>query len=265
MESALAKLLIRRGAAASSLGLTVGPTKAYFGLMPAYVPSPASLGAKVVTVFGENHTKQLPSHLATILLLDPETGSLIALMDGRYITEARTAAVSAVSARFLARANAGRLAIIGSGVQARSHLEALQHVRQLTDVRIWSPRPQSRRQFVDDMSPHVPVPIVAADSAEAAVRDADLIVLATSSKTPVVERVPGSAAVSRHVRRHRPVSEDGAGARAAEPAVCRFQGCRARESGDVVMNTPKGFRRPPCARIGELVPAASPDGRAMRT
>ena len=187
MESALAKFSSGEVLQPVRSVLTVGPTKAYFGLMPAYVPSPASLGAKVVTVFGENHKKQMPSHLATILLLDPETGSLIALMDGRYITEARTAAVSAVSARFLARANAGRLAILGSGVQARSHLEALQHVRQLTDVRIWSPRPQSRRQFVDDMSPHVPVPIVATESAEAAVRDADLIVLATSSTTPVVE------------------------------------------------------------------------------
>ena len=187
MESALAKFSAGEVLQPVRSVLMVGPTKAYFGLMPAYVPSPASLGAKLVTVFGENHKKQLPSHLATILLLDPETGSLIALMDGRYITEARTAAVSAVSARFLAQANAGKLAIIGSGVQARSHLEALQHVRQLTEVRIWSPRPQSRQQFVDDMSPHVPVPIAAAESAQAAVRDADLIVLATSSKTPVIE------------------------------------------------------------------------------
>src|SRR5688572_12933199 len=159
MESALAKFSSGEVLQPVRSVLMVGPTKAYFGLMPAYVPSPASLGAKLVTVFAENHKKQLPSHLATILLLDPETGSLIALMDGRYITEARTAAVSAVSARFLARANAGRLAMIGSGVQARSHLEALQHVRQLKDVRVWSPRPQSREQFIDDMSPKFSIPI----------------------------------------------------------------------------------------------------------
>ena len=106
MESALAKFSAGEVLQPVRSVLMVGPTKAYFGVMPAYVPSPASLGAKLVTVFGENHKKQLPSHLATILLLDPETGSLIALMDGRYITEARTAAVSAVSARFLARADA---------------------------------------------------------------------------------------------------------------------------------------------------------------
>jgi ornithine cyclodeaminase len=187
MESALAKFSARDVLQPIRSVLTVGPTKAYFGLMPAYVPAPASLGAKLVTVFADNHKKNLPSHLATILLLDPETGALLAMMDGRYITEARTAAVSAVSTRFLGRPDASTLAIIGSGVQARSHLEAYQHVRQLKAVRIWSPSPHSRRQFVDDMSPGFAMPIVAADSAEAAVRGADLIVLVTSSPTPVIE------------------------------------------------------------------------------
>jgi alanine dehydrogenase len=187
MESALAKFSACEVLQPVRSVLTVGPTKAYFGLMPAYIPSPAALGAKLVTVFGENHKKDLPSHLATILLLDPETGALLAMMDGRYITEARTAAVSAVSTRFLGRADASTLAIIGSGVQARSHLEAYLHVRQLKEVRIWSPRPQSRQQFVSDMSPHVSIPIIAADSAEAAVRGADLIVLVTSSPMPVIE------------------------------------------------------------------------------
>ena len=187
MESALAKFSAREVLQPMRTVLTVGPTKAYFGVMPAYIPAPASLGAKLVTVFGENHKRQLPSHLSTIMLLDPETGALLALMDGRYITEARTAAVSAVSARFLAAPGASRLAIIGSGVQARSHLEAYQQVRQLEEVRIWSPNPRSRSQFVDDMSPSVSIPIIAADTAEAAVRGADLIVLVTSSPTPVIE------------------------------------------------------------------------------
>lgn len=187
MEAALAKFSAREVLQPVRSVLTVGPTKAYFGLMPAYVPAPGSLGAKLVTVFGENHTRNLPSHLATILLLDPETGALLALMDGRYITEARTAAVSAVSTRFLGRAAASTLAIIGSGVQARSHLEAYQHVRQIKEVRIWSPRAHSRRQFVDEMSPKAGIPIIAADSAEAAVRGADLVVLVTSSPTPVID------------------------------------------------------------------------------
>jgi len=187
MESALAKFSACEVLQPVRSVLTVGPSKAYFGLMPAYIPAPASLGAKLVTVFGDNPKKHLPSHLATIVLLDPDTGALVALMDGRYITEARTAAVSAVSTRFLGRPEASTLAIIGSGVQARSHLESYQHVRQLTEVRIWSPSAQSRQRFVDEMRPQCPMPIIAADTAEAAIRGADLIVLVTSSPTPVIE------------------------------------------------------------------------------
>ena len=187
MESALAKFSSRDVLQPVRTVLTVGPTNAYYGLMPAYIPAPACMGAKIVTVFGENHKKNLPSHLATILLFDPDTGMLQAILDGRYITEARTAAVSAVSTRFLAKPDASTLAIIGSGVQARSHLEAYQHVRQLKEVRIWSPNPHSRQSFVDDMSPAVHVPIRATDTAEHAVRGADLIVLVTSSPTPVID------------------------------------------------------------------------------
>jgi alanine dehydrogenase len=187
MESALAKFSSKEVLQPVRSVLVVGPTKAYYGLMPAYIPSPASMGAKIVTVFGENHKKNLPSHLATILLFDPDTGMLQAILDGRYITEARTAAVSAVTTRFLAKPDASTLAIIGSGVQARSHLEAYQHVRQLKEVRIWSPRAHSRQRFVDDMSPSVNIPIRATDTAEQAVRGADLIVLVTSSPTPVID------------------------------------------------------------------------------
>ena len=167
--------------------LTVGPTKAYFGVMPAYIPQPARMGAKLVTVFGGNEARGLPSHLATILLLDAATGALEAILDGRYITEARTAAVSAVSVRHLARADAATLAIVGSGVQARSHLEALAEVRALRDVRVWSPRPASRERFVAEMSGHTPAELHATTSAEDAVRGADIVVLVTSSPTPVVQ------------------------------------------------------------------------------
>src|SRR5438309_3214641 len=95
----------------------VGPDRAFFGVMPASLSTPAAMGAKFVTVFASNAAKGLPTHHATILLLDPETGVPAALMDGRYITAARTAAVSAVAVRHLARADAAVLTILGSGVQ----------------------------------------------------------------------------------------------------------------------------------------------------
>jgi ornithine cyclodeaminase len=167
--------------------LMVGPTRAYFGLMPAFIPQPSSLGAKLVTVFSTNAARQLPSHLATILLLDPDTGALQAIMDGRYITEARTAAVSAVSVRHLARKDASTLAIIGTGVQAQSHVEALPHVRTLREIRVWSPNATSRDRFARDMKNHAAVPLRITQSAEEAVRGADVVVLVTSSPTPVIE------------------------------------------------------------------------------
>ena len=223
--------------------LTVGPTRAYFGLMPAYIEQPARLGAKLVTVFNDNHARGLPSHLATIVLLDPDTGSLLALMDGRYITEARTAAVSAVSARHLAKPGAAVLAIIGSGVQARSHLEAFSEVRALDEVRVWSPQSRSRERFVEEMTGHVPVAIRAADTAEAAVRDADLIVLATSSPTPVIDEAwvsAGAHVVS--VGACRPDQREMAPGLVARSRF--FVDSRAAalvESGDVVMGIRDGL------------------------
>ena len=117
--------------------------------MPAFARGAgAALGAKLVTVYGSNTAKGLPSHLASIVLLDPETGALRALLDGRYITEVRTAAVSAVSSRLLARKTAKSLAIIGSGIQAHSHLDALMRVHPLAQVSVWSPKKLHRDQFV---------------------------------------------------------------------------------------------------------------------
>lgn len=222
--------------------LSVGPTKAYYGLMPAYVTEPPQLGAKIVTVFGENHRRGLPSHLATIFLLDPDTGALIALMDGRYITEARTAAVSAVSARHMARPEAATLAILGTGVQARSHLEALAAVRPIRQVRVWSPAPASRERFVAAMSGHVPATLTAAASAEAAVRDADIVVLVTSSPTPVLDAswvTAGTHVISVGACRPEQREMDPALV-AAGRLVVDSRAAALVESGDVVLGIAEG-------------------------
>ena len=185
MRDALAAYSTGRAQQPLRTVLELGDRRAFFGIMPASLGDDA-VGTKLVTVFGSNREKGLPSHLATILLIDPETGALLALMDGRYITEARTAAVSAVSADLLARPDAGTLAIVGSGVQARSHLEALACVRSLSDVRVWSPTLEHRAAFVRDAQ-HLRIQVSAAGSVEEAVNEADLIVVATSSTTPVLQ------------------------------------------------------------------------------
>jgi len=145
----------------------------FLGLMPAYC---GALGAKLVTFYPNN--QGVPSHHAMILLFRPETGEPLATMDGRFITEMRTAAVSAVASKFLARPDASVLGILGSGVQARSHLEALRLVRAFREIRVWSPR--NARAFAKQFGVH------AAASAEEAVRGADVVVVATTSETPVL-------------------------------------------------------------------------------
>ena len=159
----------------------------YFGVMPAYVRNPAVLGAKLVTVFSGNAAIDLPTHLATVLLFSPETGALLAVLGGGYLTAARTAAVSAVSASLLARDDASRVAIIGSGVQARSHLQALERLFELSDVRVWSPTPEHQAAFLEEMESTTSARLIGSDSAELACLAADIVVLATSSTEPVVQ------------------------------------------------------------------------------
>ena len=257
MESALARFSSGEVQQPVRTVLTVGAQKSWWGLMPAYVNDPATMGAKLVTVFNANASRGLPTHLAMIVLFDPDTGALQALMDGRFITEARTAAVSAVSARYLARPGASKLAIIGTGVQARSHLEAYQEVRQLREVRVWSPTRARRERFVDEMQPRAGAPLHAAATAEEATTGADLVVLATSSPGPVIDVswiAPGSHIVS--VGACRPDQREMPPDLVARARI--FVDSRAAalvESGDIVMGIAEARFGPDhiAGEIGELV------------
>jgi ornithine cyclodeaminase len=185
MQTAL--IAFSAGAVAQPLRTVVDAVgRGFFGVMPAFVPAPGALGAKLVTVFHGNASAGLPTHLATIVLLDPATGELVAMLDGRYITEARTAAVSAVSVEFLARAEARTLAILGTGVQGRSHLDAITRVRDIREVRVWSPTVSSRAGFARDMQPRTTAVISVSASAREAVEGADIVVLATAARQPIV-------------------------------------------------------------------------------
>lgn len=173
MAGALADLSAGRAVQPGRQMLEVTGQGGYFAAMPAYA---GALGAKLVTFYPDN--RGIPTHHALVLLFRPDTGEPLVTMDGRLITEMRTAAVSAVATRVLARPEAATLAILGSGVQAGSHLEALRLVRAFAEVRVWSPRNAdafARRHGVR-----------AARSAEEAVRGADVVVVATTSRTPVL-------------------------------------------------------------------------------
>jgi ornithine cyclodeaminase/alanine dehydrogenase-like protein (mu-crystallin family) len=158
--------------------IKVDPPGGFLGIMPALTPE--GLGLKAVTFFPSNAKRGIPTHMATIFLVDPKTGAPLAIMDGRLITEMRTAAVSAAATKLLAAADAKVLAILGSGVQAHSHVEALRLVRQFEEFRVWSPTREHAERFAKEIG-------AKATSAEEAVRSADVVVTATNSKTPVLE------------------------------------------------------------------------------
>jgi len=158
--------------------------------MPAHVPGPdgdpGAFGLKSVSFFPGNEHTGVPTHLATILLLDPRTGGLVAILDGRLITEMRTAAVSAVSVEALARPGDITLAILGSGVQAHSHLAAIRAVRTVRHVRVWSRQHEHAIQFVRHHLAKVSYPLSAVGTPAEAMNGADVVVTATSATDPVV-------------------------------------------------------------------------------
>lgn len=156
--------------------LPVAPHHGFFAVMPAYAGA-GVLGAKLVTFYPQN--AGMHTHHALIVMFKAETGEPLAVMDGRLITEMRTAAASAVATKHLARPDAAVLGIIGSGVQAKSHLLALRHVRVFKDVRVWSPR--NAQAFAERHG------VKAAASAEDAVQGADVVVVAASSTTPILK------------------------------------------------------------------------------
>lgn len=242
MARALADLSTGRAVQPGRQMLQVPGRDGFFAAMPAYAGG--ALGAKLVTFFPGN--TGIHTHHALIQLFRPDTGEPLVTMDGRLITEMRTAAVSAVATQWLARTDAAILAILGSGVQARSHLEALRLVRPIGEVRVWSPRGAgafSERHGVQ-----------ATRSAEVAVRGADVVVVATSARTPVLEGA--WLAAGAHVNAVGAVRPDW---RELDDETLRrarlyvdSREAAARESGDVIA------AGEPYAELGQVVAGARP-------
>ncbi len=163
------------------------------GLMPAYMSAgtsaqQAAFGLKAICIFPGNPAKGLDSHQGAVLLFSAETGELLAMMNASAITAIRTAAVSAVATDLLARRDASNLAIIGSGVQAHTHLTALSHVRSITRCRIASRRFEHAQKFVEEMRPDFSFALEPVETVEQALEGADLIVTATTAAEPVLRR-----------------------------------------------------------------------------
>jgi ornithine cyclodeaminase len=164
----------------------------FLGLMPGYI-SPhegreGALGMKAVSVFPSNAQRGIDTHQGAVLLFEADTGRLSALMDGGAITAIRTAAVSGVATDLLARRDAAELAILGAGVQARTHMDAIAAVRPLRRVRIWSRNPEHAAALASELRPRFKFPIEAVASGEAAVREADIVATVTASPEPILQR-----------------------------------------------------------------------------
>jgi alanine dehydrogenase len=155
--------------------------------MPGFLTDDQALGMKVVTYFQENPKKTLPAILATILLFSAETGKIVATMDGSYITAIRTACASAMATEALANPRTPVLGILGAGVQARAHIQALTRVRKIERIRLYSPSGASAAAIKNEMAPQVNCAVEIADNAESVVRDADLLVTVTTAKEPIVK------------------------------------------------------------------------------
>ena len=155
--------------------------------MPGFLNEDNSLGMKVVTYFQDNPKRGLPAILATIMLFSAETGELIAVMDGGYITAIRTACASALATQALANPGGTTLGILGAGVQARAHIEALARVRELKRIKIFSPSGVSAATIKQEMEKALSLSIEVAQTAEAVVRDSDLLVTVTTAKEPIVQ------------------------------------------------------------------------------
>jgi len=211
----------------------------YLGVMPA--AGEAAMGIKLVTLYPRNTGTPVPSVMAIVVLFSTETGEPLALMDGRLITEMRTAAVSAAVTDRVAAPESRVLALLGSGVQARAHLGALSEIRRFDDVRVWSATPEHAARFADELG-------CRATDAETAVRGADVVVTATHAREPVLKGAwlkPGAHvnAIGAPMPTWRELDD----AVMANIVIADSRDAVAHESGDVILS-----KAPIFAEAGEL-------------
>jgi ornithine cyclodeaminase/alanine dehydrogenase-like protein (mu-crystallin family) len=227
--------------------LRVPEYQGILGLMPAVDGD--VMGAKFVTIYEKNAQEaQLPTHQATFLLFSARTGEPLAAMDGRLITEMRTAAVSAVAAKLFAPPEARVLAILGSGVQASSHARALRRVRNFEEVRVWSRTAEHARAFAAEQDAK------AMESAEEASRGADVVVSACSVREPLVRGDwLGDRTLVCAVGAVGPERREVDDAAMCGAVVVESREAAMRESGDVI-----GSGEPICAEIGEILAGLRP-------
>jgi ornithine cyclodeaminase/alanine dehydrogenase-like protein (mu-crystallin family) len=240
METALAAFSAGRVIQPVRNMLTIEEGKRYLGIMPAAAED--AMGLKVVCFYPGNAGSSVPTHTAMILLFRPETGEPLAVLDGRLITEMRTAAVSAAITNRLAASDSRVLALLGSGVQAKAHLEAIRQVRPIQEVRVWSQTPEHAKSFADANG-------ATATDAESAVRGADIVVTATNAREPVLKGAwLKRGAHVNSVGSPRPTWREVDDATMANILIVDSREAVLKESGDVILSKAAIF-----AEAGEIL------------
>jgi len=225
--------------------LTIEEGKRYLGIMPAVAED--AMGLKLVCFYPGNAGTSVPTHTAMILLFRPETGEPLAVLDGRLITEMRTAAVSAAVTNRLAAPDSRVLALLGSGVQAKAHLEAMRKVRPIQEIRVWSQTPEHAKSFADANG-------AIATHAENAVRGADIVVTATNAREPALKGawLKRGAHVNT-VGSPRPTWREVDDETMANTLIVDSREAVLKESGDVILSKAEIF-----AEAGEILGGNKP-------
>lgn len=166
--------------------MTLPGGRNFFGVMPGYLDDPRGLGAKILTVYPDNPKHGMPSHVGLVTLFDSERGIPLAVMDAAEITAIRTAAASAVATRALARHDAAHLAILGTGEQAVTHLEAISKVRTLRAVRVWGRSAEKAERFAKEQSARLSLSVEVGSTGEDAVKGADIVCTVSSAREPIL-------------------------------------------------------------------------------
>jgi thiomorpholine-carboxylate dehydrogenase len=239
MEEALADFSLGRVLQPVRNMLTIEEGQRYLGIMPAVAGD--AMGAKLVSFFPQNAATGMPTHMAMIVLFSSQTGEPLAVMDGRLITEMRTAAVSAAATKLLAAPDSRVLALLGSGVQAGAHLQALSQVRSFAEVRVWSRTAEHAERFARQHN-------IKAMPARSAVRGADVVVTATNALEPILEGAwlkPGAHVNA--VGSPRPGWRELDDNAMANTLIVDSREAVLKESGDVILSN-----APIYAEIGEI-------------
>jgi alanine dehydrogenase len=253
-------------------GKAVMPTRLTLGIeeangfllaMPAYLRASGALGLKLVSSYPDNPGRfHTPTIQATMLYYDHETGRLLALMEGAYITAVRTGATSGLATRYLARENSTVVGIVGSGIQAETQLEAVCCVRPVTAARVYSSTPSHAASFAVRMSAKLEIDVRPVDGARDAVEGCDIVVAATSAKSPVVKgEWVSSGTHINGVGSHTPDARelDADAVRKSKVVVDWFEAA-LQEAGDLLIPMAEGVitRDQIYAELGELAAGRKP-------